>query len=375
MSLMPFPQWLCTSKEGFQAETQIWYTILNDGTFVMCQFVYSYLGIMFVPAQHQMTFKMYNPKTKKTVWKSINASKFEVGKDRRTCKANEFEIKHTGGPGADEEEIYTINATLDKTVQVAMTFKRPAGSPGFKYGDGPDGGYSVFGPNASHTGKRDGIVIHRFHPMVESSGSIMLEGQVIDGAGSGMFVGAIQGMRPDTIASRWNFAFFTSGGGIEPSSLGEVRAIQMEFETTNAYGPKGANSGRVKTNVGAVYIAGKPLIVTGETSPNGDGTYAASGSVSRAIHTGSAPDAVTGYDGPTGLRFEWEANSLQGDGRASAEVQVATSVNEGEGGLIERVSVLAELPAIVRKGLSAGMGLKPYIFQVSCIQRGPEAES
>ena len=34
------------------------------------------------------------------------------------------------------------------------------------------------------------------------------------------------------LASRWNFAFFTSGGGNEESKLGSVRAVQMEFETT-----------------------------------------------------------------------------------------------------------------------------------------------
>lgn len=60
-----------------------------------------------------------------------------------------------------------------------------------------------------------------------------------------MFVDAIQGgMRPnlvspispsganEQIASNWNFAFFTTGGGEPESELGSVRAIQMEFETT-----------------------------------------------------------------------------------------------------------------------------------------------
>jgi hypothetical protein len=41
------------------------------------------------------------------------------------------------------------------------------------------------------------------------------------------------------IASRWNFAFFTTGGGSEESKLGAVRAIQMEFETTvSAFGAR-----------------------------------------------------------------------------------------------------------------------------------------
>lgn len=65
-----------------------------------------------------------------------------------------------------------------------------------------------------------------------------------------MFVDAIQGgMRPNLvspilpvgtnqqIASNWNFAFFTSGGGEPESELGSVRAIQMEFETTVRFWP------------------------------------------------------------------------------------------------------------------------------------------
>jgi hypothetical protein len=67
-----------------------------------------------------------------------------------------------------------------------------------------------------------------------------------------MFVHAIQGMMPNKVrpysevcenvcsihaflfkvASRWNFAFFTSGGGQPSSDFTNVRAIQMEFETT-----------------------------------------------------------------------------------------------------------------------------------------------
>ena len=37
------------------------------------------------------------------------------------------------------------------------------------------------------------------------------------------------------LASRWNFCFFTSGGGNKDSELGSVRAVQMEFETTVGY--------------------------------------------------------------------------------------------------------------------------------------------
>jgi hypothetical protein len=98
----------------------------------MFQVIWSYDGVFLVPAQSQLTFKLYNPHTKKTVWRSLNASGFAPdGDDRRSCKANEFEIKHSGSPSG--EESYTIIGSLDKekTVQVNLTFTRPADSPGF----------------------------------------------------------------------------------------------------------------------------------------------------------------------------------------------------------------------------------------------------
>src|SRR4051794_33678382 len=111
------------------------------------------------------------------------------------------------------------------------------------------------------------------------------------------------------VAARWNFAFFTTGGGRELSKLGTVRAVQMEFETTvsgrpfcgsfgnkdgdltrfppapdaqDDYGAQGPKSGRIKTNIGAVYIPqlAQPLIVTGQTHPGGYPALSMSTSIS-----------------------------------------------------------------------------------------------
>jgi hypothetical protein len=39
-------EWLCSS--GFVAETQIFYTIGEDGTFLMCQIIHSSVGCVFI---------------------------------------------------------------------------------------------------------------------------------------------------------------------------------------------------------------------------------------------------------------------------------------------------------------------------------------
>jgi len=50
-----------------------------------------FLRVWPVPAQTQMTFKLYNPTTKKTVWRSLSATGFTVDpKDGRSCKTNEY---------------------------------------------------------------------------------------------------------------------------------------------------------------------------------------------------------------------------------------------------------------------------------------------
>ncbi|ODO09873.1 hypothetical protein I350_02095 [Cryptococcus amylolentus CBS 6273] len=354
--------WLNTNDAGFQTETQTWYTVLADGSVVMVQIIWSYLGVFLIPATTQITFKHYNPATKKSIWKSVNASKSKF--DRQNCKADEFEIKHTGTPATDET--YSITAHLEKDVQISVQFTKPSSAPGFKLGSGPEGGVSTFGKDKL---KRDGYVVHRFHPLVKSSGTLVLSGAIVDMAGEGMFVHAIQGMRPNLVASTWNFAFFTTAPGQEDEKLGAVRAIQMEFETTEDYGPKGPKSGQTKVNIGCVYSSKTdpvPFLITGQThTPAGVEDYPApSSDVSTASHLNAVVDGETGYSAPGGLEFNWAGDSRDGTGRASARAVIEKAGKVvGEGGLIEKVDVLHEIPYVIRKGLAAATGTKPFIYQ------------
>jgi hypothetical protein len=188
----------------------------------------------------------------------------------------------------------------------------------------------------------------RFHPHVLSSGQIMVDGQMIDAKGEAMFVAAIQGLRPDAVAARWNFAFFTTTQGSEDERLGSVRAIQMEFETPDNYGAKGPKSGRVKCNIGCIYSSklGQPLVVCSQTGPDAavqaykslNPAASESGEVCLATHVSTARDEETGYDGPTALKFEWQGAQIgEPTKQVKATLEVATSLEEGKGGLIEKV--------------------------------------
>ncbi|ESK82244.1 survival factor 1 [Moniliophthora roreri MCA 2997] len=347
---------LCTSS-GFVTETQVFYTIAADGTSIMCQVIHSAVGVWYPTIQ--FTCKIFNPKTKERIWKSINVSNYVCpapAHDKRSSKADEFSITYKAVPGSDYPESYVIRANPTPELQIFLEVTRPAAIPGFKIGKGDQGGYSYFGPDPKNA---EGYVIHRFWPRYKATGHLVINGKANPVEGPGMFVHAIQGMRPNLVAASWNFAHFQS------EEHGGVSAIQMEFKTTDAYGLRGAGSGGVMVNIGSLVMDGKLVAVTAETSgpnvPKTDKQVVKS----RAIHLKPVHDPETGYQKPTELLFEWAGPSLQADapGTYSASLTVDVGDVENPKGLIEKVDVLAEIPYVIKMAVNYVAGTKPYIYQ------------
>ncbi|TFY70465.1 hypothetical protein EVG20_g2538 [Dentipellis fragilis] len=359
---------LCPS--GFAAETQVWYQILEDGTSVMCQIIHSSIGVWYPTIQ--FTFKIYHPSTGEKIWRSVNVSNFVTpppGLDRRSSKSDQFTITHRSNPGSDFPESYDIQFN-DDDLKIALEVRRPAGAPGFKIGKGPKGGYSNFGTDVEQP---EGYVVHRFWPYTRAKGVIIRQGNVLDVDGPGMFVHAIQGMRPNLVAARWNFAHFQS------PQHGGVSAIQMEFTTTDAYGRKGSGSGFVSVNVGSLVIGGKLVTVTAETKWPDEEPSEDAAIKSRALHLKPAHDPDTGYNQPTELLFHFAGPSLLPDAPGTIEATLPVTVGEPSNpkGLIEKVDFLAEVPALVKAVVSYVAGTKPYIYQwinptTLCI-KGPDS--
>ena len=309
----------------------------------------------------QFTFKVFNPKTGEKTWRSVNVSNFVTPPpdlDKRSSKADEFTITHADAPGTDYPELYTITANLTQDVKISLEVRRPTAAPGFKIGNGPDGGYSHFGADAAQP---EGYVVHRFWPLTRTSGEIIVNGKPLAVDGPGMFVHAIQGMRPNLVASRWNFAHFQS------PAHGGVSAVQMEFTTTSAYGRKGAGSGYVGVSVGGLVIGGKLATVTAETKWPDEAQPETADVVSRAQHVDGAHDPETGYPQPSGLVFRWAAPSVVPDAPGSVEAILTVDVGSPSEpkGLIEKVDVLAEIPTVVKAVVNYVAGTKPYIYQAS----------
>jgi hypothetical protein len=113
-----------------------------------------------------------------------------------------------------------------------------------------------------------------------------------------------------------------------------------------------------------------PLIVVGQTICPAVPTAfpALNDDVCTVTHSASQRDPETGYNAPGAIEFKWAGNKASGGdkGRVSADVSVAKlGGTVGDGGLIEKVDVLAEIPYVLRKTLAAVTGTKPYIYQVS----------
>ncbi|KXN84747.1 Survival factor 1, partial [Leucoagaricus sp. SymC.cos] len=349
-------EWLCTTS-GFVTETQVFYVITEDGKSVMCQVIHSAVGLWYPTIQ--FTCKVYDSKTGKQIWKSINVNNFVTpppGLDKRSSKADEFSITYKSHPDKpDFPESYSIIANLGTDMQIFLELKRYGTAQGFKVGKGPKGGHSYFGSDRQNP---EGYVVHRFWPRLVGEGHFVHNGKAVAVSGPGMFVHAIQGMRPNLVAASWNFGHFQS------SAAGGVSAIQMEFTTISDYGKRGAGSGKVTVNVGSLVVDNKLVAVTAQTKWPGEGA-AARAVQSQVTHLKPEQDPDTGYGKPNEILFEWKAPSLipgaSGDISAQQLVELGTVTKPQ--GLIEKVDVLAEIPYVLKMAVSYVAGTKPYIYQ------------
>ncbi|KDQ24719.1 hypothetical protein PLEOSDRAFT_1067519 [Pleurotus ostreatus PC15] len=345
--------WTCDG--GFATETQVFYTLADDGTALMCQIIHSAVGVWYPTVQ--FTCRIFNPKTDTNVWRSVNVANFVAGPpglDKRSSKSDQFSVTYKSNPGSDHPESYVISANLGPDLQISLDVQRPAAIPGWKVGKGAKGGFTYFGPDIE---KPEGYVVHRFWPRYKATGHIIRNGQASAVEGPGMFVHAIQGMRPDVIAQSWNFAHFQS------DELGGCSAIQMELTTQKSHGKKGDGSGGVSVNVGSLVIGGKLVSVTAETHWPGESSQG--DIVSRATHLNPTHDADTGYGIPSEILFEWAAPSIVSgtDGLVKASVKADIGDVKQPKGLIEKVDVLAEIPYAIKMVVNYVAGTKPYVYQ------------
>ncbi|KAH8921055.1 oxidative stress survival, Svf1-like protein [Atractiella rhizophila] len=325
---------------GFIAETQVWYATTKDGALLMAQVIHSSVGLWY--PQIQFTFRYHKPGGR-TIWKSINVTNFAIGAegaDKRSCSSDQFTI--TVDPSSPDT--YTITGKYDAEVSISWTVKRL--TEGWKFGSGPRGGMTYFGPLSEDpvpTGEEPdtkagghGYVVHRFWPRCEIKGETKIGMERVEMEESrGIFIHAIQGMRPNLVAARWNFCNFQGEDG--------TALTQMEFTTTSDYGTK-------TINVGSIVHNDKLVAVTGGEADE-----------STCKHEDGIVDEDTGYKAPGRIVWNWK------DEKASAELKLqlldGPATKYEPNGLIEKVDVMAEIPYLIKKAVAYAAGTKPYIYQ------------
>jgi hypothetical protein len=242
-------------------------------------------------------------------------SKFELSADKRSVRTDFFNIQLDTA-----QKVYKINITHPELV-VSLEFKRV--DKGFKVGEGKT---YLGGDNASAAG----FVSHKFWPRAESKGTFIINHQVHEIEGDGMFVHAIQGMQPQLIASNWNFIDFHS----KEASIG-----MMQFQTTKQYGSVNINQGSLVLNNQLVCVSVDNHVELMDLEK----------------------DPETEYDIPKRVKLTWKGKTIkeqESDETKDVSIVMVVEIKN----LIDKIDVLAEIPFVIRKIVQTFV-VKPYIYQ------------
>ncbi|KAI8096807.1 oxidative stress survival, Svf1-like protein [Halteromyces radiatus] len=304
-----------TLASGSSTENQVFYVTTRTGGFAFVQLIHSNIGIWNPTIS--FTCRFYDPTTNTNVFKNINMSNFELSDDRRSVKTDHFNI--TLDP---TQQTYKVQITHPDLV-VSLDFSRI--DKGFKVGEGR----TYLGGDQ---GSAAGFVSHKFWPRAQAKGTFIVDKQLHDIEGDGMFIHAIQGMQPQLIASNWNFVNFHAP---------EAALSMMQFQTTKQYGS-------VNINQGSLVLHDKLICV----------------SVDNHVELlDLQKDEETEYDIPQRIKLTWKGKTIKEDGKEEEEpkdVQVEMIVTVKN--LVDKIDVLAEIPWFLKK-LVQTFVVKPYIYQ------------
>ena len=184
---------------------------------------------------------------------------------------------------------------------------------------------------------------HAFWPRCQVQGSIITKTGEIDFKGRGLFIHALQGMKPhhagkiaaslgylptdSTIAAKWNFMNFQS-----PT----FSAVMMEYTTPASYGSTIVNVGGIAT----------------------DGKILCASSSNAATHMKVKQDVENEWPEPEEVKFTWSG--------ATENKEPVTALLEGHfGKRIDRIDVMAKVPGFIKTIVGGTVGTKPYIYQYS----------
>lgn len=295
-------------------ETQTFYFTAKTGHYGFAQIIHSNpVGLHFTA---QFTCRVvHDEKKEDCIWTSTNLEDFEA-------KGTEFNAHEVCVSLNKEGDEYKLTSSVCEDSIVEFVVKRQA--DGFKIGAT---GTSLYGTDATNPW---GSMRHVFWPRASVTGSITMKGNKLPIEGHCMYVMAMQGMKPHHAAARWNFVNFQG-----PTSS----AVVMEFTTPPSYGS-------CKVSIGAATHNDKLLFTAIDC---------------KTEHIEPEIDEV-GWPAPKKIEFDLEGPAPEAE---SNKPTASAHLNADLSHLIERVDVMAEIPAFVKKVVTGVSGAKPFIYQFS----------
>ncbi|KAJ5492293.1 Histone H4 [Penicillium expansum] len=279
-------------------ETQTFYIMADNGTLVFVQVIYS--NIVGIHTTAQFNVKVFDVSGKgDNKWYSDPLSNFMFDENMLSFGADNLSLTLN-----EEANSYTIKSTVNSGALVDIKFSQTA--PGFVVGKD---GTSYFGTDPKNPW---GSMRHAFWPRCAVEGSITTKDKTYDLAGRGLFIMALQGMKPHHAAARWNF-------------------INFQTPTYSA------------VNVGGIVKDGKVI-------------YA--GTTNTAAHTETSQDEGSDWPAPKSIKWEWTGKTTDGK-------ELTAEVNGALGSRLDRIDVMAEVPGFIKSIAGSVAGTRPYIFQYS----------
>ncbi|KAJ5496797.1 hypothetical protein N7463_008784 [Penicillium fimorum] len=294
-------------------ETQTFYIMADNGTLVFVQVIYS--NIVGIHTTAQFNVKIFDRSGKgDNKWFSDPLSNYMFDESMLSFGADNLSLTLN-----EEGNSYTIKSTVNSGALVDLKFTQTA--PGFVIGTD---GTTYFGTDAKNPW---GSMRHAFWPRCSVEGSIATKDQTYDLGGRGVFIMALQGMKPHHAAARWNFINFQT-----PT----YSAVMMEYTTPPSYGSTTVNVGGIVKDGQVIYA----------------GTH------NKVTHTESGQDEGSDWPAPKSIKWEWSGKTTDGK-------ELTAEVDGPLGQRMDRIDVMAEVPGFIKSIAGSVAGARPYIFQFS----------
>ncbi|KAL8837947.1 MAG: hypothetical protein Q9170_002319 [Blastenia crenularia] len=299
------------AMESTCVETQTFYLMAESGHLAMAQVIYN--NVAGIRTTCQFNTKIFYPDDNTpNLWSSDPLDAYGFDDRRLSFYADGCAITLN-----EDATSYSVKSATNEASIVNVTVTRTA--PGFQVGSD---GTSFFGTDPQHPW---GSMRHVFWPRCHVEGSIITKGGELDFKGRGLFVHALQGMKPHHAAARWNFVNFQSTS---------YSAVMMEFTTPSSYGSTIVNVGGIAK----------------------DGEILCAGAANSAQHTHVKNDPENEWPEPSAAKYSWSGKTKDGQ-------EISAELSGSLGQRLDKIDVLAKVPGLIKTLVGGVVGTKPFIYQ------------